>query len=388
MRLVDATKGVAVAAVACLTAIPATAQSVARLEERVAALENKATAGAVLPKSVLGFELNFYGYAQGEIKTDSDYDLGLNGGGIAGITPLTLSDRHSRVHAYQSRLGLRGSKETDSGKLSFNIEGDFYGGGGGSFRLRHAYGAWNSLLAGQTWSVFGVAFGTGPSSPIDFNGAFGNPGPRVAQIRYTYEISDTLKAAVSIEEDNASAVADRPAFATALKWTSGTNILAISALSRSIKWSGGSTDGWGVNIGGQVAPWEGGLLHLTATTGTAISGYLQGNPFSKLMPSDYFQSELDANGNGIDASAFSIGMSQKFGDKFEIGAAYGMNKYDAGSGTPSTGLEKLSSAHLTLKYTPVKDVLIGLEYIKSTKSLYDGTDFDNDRILGLVRFSF
>ncbi len=201
---------------------PASAETKGELEKRVSALEAKLAAApdAAAVKTLLGFDVSIYGYAHGALVIDDTYDLGLNAGGIGGVLPTTNEDENSRLHAYQSRLGLRGSKETDAGKLSFNIEGDFYGGGGGTFRLRHAYGSLGGLLVGQTWSAFGPVEGS-PSGQIDFGGPAGNPSWRTAQIRYTYKFSDKFSGIVSVEEDNKSSYADRVALVGALHWVDG-----------------------------------------------------------------------------------------------------------------------------------------------------------------------
>ena len=57
--------------------------------------------------------------------------------------------------------------------LKTNVEGEFYGDGGfsdggGGFRLRHAYGVWKGVLAGQAWSNFGNTISLFPT--VDFNG--------------------------------------------------------------------------------------------------------------------------------------------------------------------------------------------------------------------------
>ncbi len=49
--------------------------------------------------------------------------------------------------AFQSRIGL--TTMTPQG-VKINLEGDFRGSGGGSLRLRHAYGEYNGILMGQT----------------------------------------------------------------------------------------------------------------------------------------------------------------------------------------------------------------------------------------------
>lgn len=367
----------------------------------MAELERQASAPpAAAPQTVsaLGFQLKFGGYVQGEFTYDDNYDLGLNTGGIGGITPDTPEESHSRIHANQSRIGVRGTQQTDIGTLDFNLEGDFYGGGGGQFRLRQAYGSWTgesfTLLAGQTWSVFGTGTGYSTTGPLDFNGAMGAPGPRVAQFRVGYKFTDEFQGLVSVEEDNKSIFANRVAFAGAVKWTQGKNGFSASLLSRQLEWSGGTTDGYGFNIGAQYEPWTGGLLQGSATTGKGIVGWIQEGGFATLMPTTALGPnpaglfELGLDGEAVKTNSYTVGVIQALNEQFEAAVTYGRQDYDEVLGTTGDSVDNFQSVHLTLRYKPVANVLAGLEYIHMEKNLVDGTSLENGRILALVRFTF
>ncbi len=368
---------------------PASAETKGELEKRVSALEAKLAAApdAAAVKTFLGFDVSIYGYAHGALVIDDTYDLGLNAGGIGGVLPTTNEDENSRLHAYQSRLGLRGSKETDAGKLSFNIEGDFYGGGGGTFRLRHAYGSLGGLLVGQTWSAFGPVEGS-PSGQIDFGGPAGNPSWRTAQIRYTYKFSDKFSGIVSVEEDNKSSYADRVALVGALHWVDGKTAVRLAGISRKLEWSGGTSDAWGVNIGGSVAPWEGGLIQANFTTGKGIAGIMPYSGFVTATPGASGISDLDSSGDAIDTKAFTVGISHAVNSKFDVAATYGMYEFDNYAGALGTSTESIETTFLTAKYKPTANVMMGLEYIIADKSLFDGSSLKNNRIQASVQFSF
>ena len=68
--------------------------------------------------------------------------------------PIGARERtNSNLIAKESRLILDIRGQVDDHELRMYIEGDFYG-TGSAFRLRHAYGTWRGLLAGQYWSTF------------------------------------------------------------------------------------------------------------------------------------------------------------------------------------------------------------------------------------------
>ena len=82
------------------------------------------------------------------------------------------------------------------------VETDFYG-SGSVFRLRHAYGSWGGLLAGQTWSTF-LDDANFPNT-IDFESPMAFPSIRQAQVRWTHKPSANTSWSVAVE-DNKSAI--------------------------------------------------------------------------------------------------------------------------------------------------------------------------------------
>lgn len=102
------------------------------------------------------------GYVKGDFIYDLDADVG-DSFSVAAIPNEGVDDQeHVRLHARQSRLRVKSHTEVGNGSsIDTHIEGDFFGSGGNelfsnstSFRIRHAYGQYNtpggSLLAGQT----------------------------------------------------------------------------------------------------------------------------------------------------------------------------------------------------------------------------------------------
>jgi hypothetical protein len=108
---------------------------------------------------------------------------------------------NSNVHAKETRLSLDVRGDVDGEELQMYIETDFYG-TSSALRLRHAYGRYNGLLAGQTWSTF-VDDDNFPRT-IDFESPTAFALIRQAQVRWTQKFKAmTWSAAV---EDNKSAI--------------------------------------------------------------------------------------------------------------------------------------------------------------------------------------
>jgi hypothetical protein len=149
----------------------------------------------------------------GFVKTDIVYNfdpLEISDRFIVGSIPVgqsnaSSSEAESSITANQSRLNFDLREPTKVGVLRAFIEGDFAGGGNGNdsgdnFRLRHAFGQWNRVLAGKTWS----AFMDTEASPeeVDFEGLNGRINVRQAQVRLMPERGAEYGLIFSLEDPN------------------------------------------------------------------------------------------------------------------------------------------------------------------------------------------
>ncbi len=100
------------------------------------------------------------------------------------------------MQANQSRLGLEMERQTLKGFSKLRIEGDFRG-NDNAFRLRQAFGSYNNILFGQTWSNFGDV----SSIPltVDFEGPNGAVEERTIQIRLRGKIKKNYSYHISLE---------------------------------------------------------------------------------------------------------------------------------------------------------------------------------------------
>jgi hypothetical protein len=108
---------------------------------------------------------------------------------------------NSNIHAKETRLSLDIRGTVEEHELQMYVETDFYG-TSSALRLRHAYGRYNGLLAGQTWSTF-MDEDNFPRT-IDFESPTAFAMVRQAQVRWTQTFKAvTWSAAV---EDNKSEI--------------------------------------------------------------------------------------------------------------------------------------------------------------------------------------
>ena len=90
---------------------------------------------------------------------------------------------------------LRRAHAHELGQMRAFIEGDFAG-DGKTFRLRHAYGQFESIIVGQTWSTF-----SDPDADhwdIDLEGVNAENVNRQAQIRWRRTLRENLRLAVAV----------------------------------------------------------------------------------------------------------------------------------------------------------------------------------------------
>ena len=139
-----------------------------------------------------GRNFEIYGFAQADFiqdfdgRLDPDWDDAFRPSKI-GLDEQFGSDGQSSISVKQSRFGVKGRMPTGEGgtPLSFKFEFDLFGTGADAgqttFRLRHAYGEWGPLLAGQTNTLFmdGDVF----PNTIDYWGPAGMVFYRNVQIR-------------------------------------------------------------------------------------------------------------------------------------------------------------------------------------------------------------
>ena len=108
---------------------------------------------------------------------------------------------NSNLHAKETRLFLDIRGPVEGKELQMYIETDFYG-SSSVLRLRHAYGSYGGLLAGQTWSTF--VDETNFPNTIDFESPMAFPSIRQAQVRWTQKLNANVSWAVAVEDNKST----------------------------------------------------------------------------------------------------------------------------------------------------------------------------------------
>jgi hypothetical protein len=157
-----------------------------------------------------GHRLEVYGFAQLDAiqdfnRVDPDWEATLRPSRIPTTEGQFGSDGQSIYSVRQSRLGVRGEGELAGKPYQVRFEFDLYGvgedAGQTTFRLRHAYGQWGPILAGQTNTLFmdGDLF----PNVVDYWGPAGMVFVRNPQIRFTFLNGGGWTGAVALEKPSA-----------------------------------------------------------------------------------------------------------------------------------------------------------------------------------------
>lgn len=345
---------------------------------------------------------SIYGYAKVDMIYDVDAQIGPSV--IHSLIPLDGQDGpdgHTDFHAFQSRLGVRTSTPMSGSALNINIEGDFYGGGGGEFRMRHAYGEWNGILAGQTWTNFGGFLGYTPT--IDFTGQVGQANiTRQAQLRYTtggfsVAVEDPGNIGSNINMDNRLNVDDSVKSGLpdlTLRYSGGIGDVnyGASAVMREFSYHNAASDsdesgfGWGVNLEARAKVTDTITFNGAITHGDGLGGYLYGSPGQA--------GYIDNSGSveGIKGTGGTFGMIMAAGPG-NVHLAYGVATADLDDGVKEGALsagstDKVESIFLNYIWSPADRVSYGIEAGYHTRETHSGDDGDAVRLQGMVQYNF
>ena len=180
----------------------------------------------------------------------------------------------TQVSAQQTRLNLEYREQTKLGEIRAFVEGDFQG-DSDTFRLRHAFGQFRSVLAGKTWTTF-MDIDSQPEE-VDAEGINGQVLLRHSQVRWTPQFGKKLKLKIALEDPatdvingesqrgNFDLVAslDRMPLGPLGRWNYRVGFVlrdlkAIASDDNITSGGAQSTTGWGITTGGrQPVKWWG-----------------------------------------------------------------------------------------------------------------------------------
>jgi hypothetical protein len=194
-----------------------------------------------------------------------------------------------RIHARDTRLSLDVRGPVEAHELRLFVETDFAEGSGYTLRVRHAYGSWGPVLAGQTWSTF-VDELIIPKT-IDLEPPMTFPFLRVAQLRLTTNLNSRATWAIAIEDPshtldippdlNGKEEHPMPDITGRLRWSEKTWHTQVSGFVGMVRFrpdSGGSQQRglWGVALSGQTSLGASDTISGQVTVGDGVGRFRGG----------------------------------------------------------------------------------------------------------------
>ena len=298
---------------------------------------------------------------------------------------------NSSVHARETRLFLDVRGPVEGNELRMYVETDFYG-SGNVLRLRHAYGSWGGLLAGQTWSAF-VDENNFPNT-IDFEAPMAFPSIRQAQLRWTQKLSEKVSWSAAIEDNKSQilppasipgkAEYPMPDLTTRLRFEgSRGHAFASAFLGRArFRPAEGDTDDetlWGVLLSGRVKTFGRDYAYSQFTFGQGVGRY-RGGPAA--VP------DADGRLQAPSLHAFMGGYEHYWSSRLTSNAVFSQAVTPDEDFYPPDGNQALDYTAINLLYWFLPDrAWVGVEYLHGGREVFAGQNGDADRLQFAVRFN-
>jgi hypothetical protein len=375
--------------------------------------------------------LEVYGFAQLDAiqdfkRVNPDWDATLRPSRIPTVDGQYGSDGQFIASVRQSRLGARAEGTIGGKRYEARFEFDLFGTGVDqgqtTFRIRHAYGRWGPILAGQTNTLFmdGDIF----PNVVDYWGPAGMVFVRTPQVRFTFLDRDGLTAAIAFEnpsddidpgqirlvsEDIADGLRpdeEWPDLTAAVGYTGNWGHIRLAGIARSIGYDTlGTVDnepkgdefGWGLNLTGSVKAGFA-TFRLGVVYGEGIATYMNDGgmdlaPSAALGPVPPIFPPLPVSGTLISAEAVELLGISAYADlqltpELTSAIGYSFTEVDNTNFQDPTAFHKGEYASVNLLWTPVDRVMTGAELLWGRRTDNDGANGDDIRLQYTFKFSF
>ncbi|MGH6911842.1 MAG: DcaP family trimeric outer membrane transporter, partial [Phenylobacterium sp.] len=376
-----------------------------------------------------GPKFEIYGFAQADYiqdfnRVNPNWDATLRPSKIP-TTAGTFGDNgQSIISVRQSRFGVQASQDIAGEPLFVKFEFDLFGVGGDegqtTFRLRHAYGSWGPILAGQTNSLF-MDGDTFPNT-IDYWGPNGMVFLRNPQVRFTYKM-DSGEFAIAVEkpgndidpgnireiapELGANITGDEkwPDLTAHFKFGDDWGHVQIAGILRKVGYETiGTPDnrpknskmGWGINGSANIKTWNKDVLHLSAVYGEGIASYMNdgGTDLGPKLTVGVSRPIVGApptgslRGDVVPLLGLVAYYDHYWNDSFSSSIGWSMVDVDNTSFQSADAFNKAQYASVNLLWTPDKRILIGGEFLWGEREDFNKNKGDDMRLQFSFKYSF
>jgi hypothetical protein len=383
----------------------------------------------------LAFGAKMYSQDDGQSKSMEIYgfimtDIGYNFDQIQGdwfdvVRPTKLpsfenqygTDGNVYFSVRQTRLGFKNYFDTGIGELKTQFEFEMFGtgvdAGQTTIRLRHAYAELGKFGVGQYWSPF-MDIDVFPNT-VEYWGPTGMAFFRNVQIRYMPIQGDT-KLTIALERPGASAdqgiydgrielAGVNPKFPLpdlSVEYRHGGanwGYVELAGIVRRIEWEdqdntgfdySGEATGWGLNLSTNLK-FRGGkdVFRGSVVYGEGIQNYMNDAPVDIGIKSNDPSNPADVEGVALPLLGVVAFLDHTWNEKFSTSIGYSMIDIDNSNGQAADAFKKGQYGALNLLYTPVKNVMAGVELqYGSRENFNDGWDTSITKLQFSFKYNF
>jgi hypothetical protein len=373
-----------------------------------------------------GRSFEIYGFAQADYiqdisgRLDPDWDDAFRPSKIC-FDNACGEDGQASLSVKQSRFGVKGTMPTGSNTapVNFKFEFDLFGtgvdAGQTTMRLRHFYGEWGQILAGQTHSLF-MDIDVFPNT-IDYWGPSGMVFYRNVQIRWTPYKTDQSHFAIAIERpgndidsgnirliegfEDAQIQNDEEVPDVTAQWrTDGDwGHLQVGGILRKVgyefrqtpgdKWSSGSETGWGLNASAVLNVLEKDAVRLQVVYGEGIASYMNDGGMDLAPQAQYSGSVLtDVTADAVPLMGVVAYYDHWWSDKLSSSIGYSFTEVDNTNFQGPGSFHHIDYASGNLLYYPADNLMLGGELMWGQRENNDGASEDNVRFQFTVKYNF
>lgn len=311
-------------------------------------------------------------------------------------------EAQSSITASQSRLNFDLRDPTEVGILRAFIEGDFAG-NNETFRLRHAFGQWNRVLAGKTWSAFVDTKAT--PEEVDFEGLNGRVNVRQSQVRLSPQIGEQFEFQFSLEDpnpqiQNGSGVTRTPDFVVSARVQPNERLhTKVALLGRQIRAQNiidGTTAngvekqyGWGLTVSGRYTTpniGERDSLLFQVNTGTGIGRYI--NDLASVGNYDGIFNPQNGDLELFDVTSAYLSLQHWWADTRRSNITLGYVELDNPSFVEGDAYKRTLRASANLFWTPTPRIDIGVEFLWGRRENENGQQGEASQMQMAARYRF
>jgi DcaP outer membrane protein len=374
-----------------------------------------------------GRSFEIYGFAQADYiqdfggRLDPNWDDAFRPSKICFDYNGCGNDGQSSISVKQSRFGVQGTMPTGEGStpLNFKFEFDLFGvgvdAGQTTMRLRHFYGEWGSILAGQTNSLF-MDIDVFPNT-IDYWGPSGMVFYRNVQIRWTPYKTDTSHFAIAIERPGNNVDAgnlrlipglegvevqndeELPDLTAQYRYGGDWGHLQFGGILRKVgyevratsadPWTEGSETGWGINVGSVFNVLEKDAIRLQVVYGEGIANYMNDGGMDLAPSADYTgEAVTDLQAEAVPLTGVLAYYDHYWSDKWSSSIGYSYTEVDNTNFQDPTAFHKIDYASGNLLYYPADNLMFGAELMWGELTTNDGASEDDVRFQFTAKYNF